>query len=224
MKRVVFLLISLFFVTTAFAQFTLDTEAYEKQKQEALEKQRVQDSIRQVKLEELRIRQNDIRFRIKWINWVTYRQSIGFVESSHNLSYYGYFLTKQKWTMPISLRLSSSTRYNLNALDPAYDPYTWKKYLLDLGMSGFINLKNDFYLSMGGQLPVGWERYHLASETSADKKHTHLLAGLGIEERVFYMSPDKVGLILGLGFYQRMMTSKLYHFDAGMTFEVGVKF
>lgn len=207
-----------------FAQFSFDTDAYERQRQEIEQEQRAQDSIKRVKLEELQIRANDIRYRVKWVNWLTYRQSIGVVESSHNISYYGYFQTKQTWTIPISLRLSSSTRYNENALKSGYDPDSWKKYILDLGMSGFRNLRDDYYLMVGVQLPFGWERYRYDTETSQDRKHTHLLLGTGLEERAFYMSPNKTGLVLGLGFYQRLMTSKLYNVDAGMTFEVGVKF
>lgn len=167
---------------------------------------------------------NDIRFRIKWVNWVTYRQSVGFVESSHNLSYYGYLQGRQKWITPLSLRLSSSTRLNEGALRDGYNADSWKKYILDLGLSGFRNLKDDFYLSLGLQLPIGWERYRYDYETTADRKHTHMLVGLGFEERVFYMTPNKSGLILGVGCYQRLMSSKLYRFDVGLTFEVGIKF
>lgn len=225
MKR--FLFISLMLVAgvlPALAQFTLDTEAYDRQKKEAERQKAYQDSIRKVQLEEARIRANDVRYRIKWVNWVTYRQSVGFVESSHNLSYYGYLQARQKWITPLSLRLSSSTRLNEGALRDGYDADSWKKYVLDLGLSGFRNLKDDFYLSMGLQLPIGWERYRYDTETTADRKHTHMLVGLGFEERVFYMTPNKTGLILGVGCYQRLMSSKLYRFDVGLTFEVGIKF
>ncbi len=225
MKRLLLMcLMMLLLPVLGKAQFSLDTEAYERQKREIEQEQRVQDSIKRLQIEELQIRANDIRYRIKWVNWLTYRQSVGFIESSHNISYYGYFQTKQKWTLPISLRLSSSTRYNENALRDGYNPDSWKKYLLDLGMSGFRNLKDDFYLAMGVQLPMGWERYRYDHETTQDRKHTHLLLGVGVEERVFYMSPNKTGLILGIGFYQRLMSSKLYTVDAGMTVEVGLKF
>lgn len=213
-----------FLPVAGFAQFAFDTDAYERQRQEIEHEQRTQDSIRRAKLEELQIKANDIRYRVKWVNWLTYRQSIGVIESSNNISYYGYFQTKQTWTIPISLRLSSSTRYNENALKSGYDPDSWKKYILDLGMSGFRNIWDDYYLMVGVQLPFGWERYRYDTETIQDKKHTHLLLGTGLEERAFYMSRNKTGLVLGLGFYQRLMTSKLYNIDAGMTFEVGVKF
>lgn len=206
------------------AQFTLDSEAYERQKREQEQQQRAQDSIRRLQIEELQIRANDIRYRVKWVNWVTYRQSVGYIESSHNISYYGYFQTKQTWTLPISLRLSSSTRYNESALKGGYDPDSWKKYLLDLGMSGFRNIKDDFYLSLGLQLPLGWERFRYDTESVQDKKHTHLMLGVGLEERIFYLSPRHTGLILGIGSYQRLMSSRLYTFDIGLTFEVGIKF
>jgi len=221
--RWLFLLLAILPVA-GFAQFSFDTEALERQRQEIEQAQRIQDSTRRAQLEELQIRANDIRFRIKWVNWLTYRQSVGYIESSHNFSYYGYFQSKKTWTIPISLRLSSSTRYNENALRAGYNPDSWKKYVLDLGMSGFRNLRDDYYLSMGVQLPFGWERYRYDYETAVDKKHTHLLLGVGLEERVFYMTPNKSGLILGIGMYQRLMSSNLYRVDAGMTFEVGVKF
>src|SRR5574344_1563675 len=190
MKR--FLLISLLLVAgvlPALAQFTFDTEAYDRQKREAERQKAYQDSVRKVQIEEAIIMANDIRFRIKWVNWVTYRQSVGFVESSHNLSYYGYLQGRQKWITPLRLRLSSSTRLNEGALRDGYNADSWKKYILDLGLSGFRNLKDDFYLSLGLQLPIGWERYRYDYETTADRKHTHMLVGLGFEERVFYMTP-----------------------------------
>jgi len=221
--KLLFLLLAIFPVAS-FAQFSFDTEAYERQRREIEQEKRIQDSTRRAQLEELQIRANDVRFRIKWVNWLTYRQSIGFVESTHNISYYGYFQSRKKWTIPISLRLSNSTRYNEKALRDGYNSDSWKKYVLDLGMSGFRNIRDDYYLSMGVQLPFGWERYRYDHETTVDKKHTHLLLGVGLEERVFYMSPNKTGLILGIGLYQRLMTSNLYRMDAGMTFEVGVKF
>jgi hypothetical protein len=224
MKRVVFLLVLLVVTANSYAQFKLETGAYDRQKREALETKRVQDSLRRVEFENQLIKENDIRYRLKWVNWVKFSQSIGFIESNSILSYSGYLATKQTWTLPITLKLSSARRYNEAALMTGYQADGWKKYLLDLGMSGFRNLKNDFYLSLGGQLPLGWERYRLTGETSADRKHTHLIAGIGAEERVFYMSPNKVGLVLGVGFYQGLMTSRLYHFDMGLTFEVGVKF
>ncbi|MDP4277846.1 MAG: hypothetical protein Q8914_09465 [Bacteroidota bacterium] len=221
MKRLAFLSLFLVLAASSFAQFKIDTETYEKRKQEALETQRVQDSLRRVQLEDQRIKANDIRFRLKWVNWLTFNQSIGFVESRSNLTYSGYFQTKNTWTIPINVRFSSSKSYNEAALDDHYDANTWKKYVMDLGLSGFRNLKDDFYLSLGMQLPVGWERYSYADES---KRHTHLLAGVGTEERIFYMSPNKVGLILGVGLYQQLMSSRLYTVDMGLNFDVGIKF
>jgi hypothetical protein len=224
MKQLVSLIVFLVSTIGVFAQFTIEMDDYNKKQAEAIELQRVNDSLKRAQLEESIIRANDIRYRIKWVNWFTLRQTIGFIESTQNISYYGYIQTKNTWTIPVSLRLSSSKKYNSGALIEGYNPDSWKKYLVDLGMSGFRNLKDDFHLMMGVQLPIGWERYRYDAETTADKKHTNFLIGAGLEERLFYMTPNKAGLVMGIGFYQRVMSSKLYNFDAGMTFEVGYKF
>ena len=222
MKKLILLFFMLFVAVSSNAQFKIDTETYERQKREAEESKRIQDSIRQVQLEEQRIKANDVRFRIHWDNWITYRQNIGVVESSYNISYYGYFMTKNVWTYPISLKLSSSKRYNESSLKDGY--YDWSQHLTYLGMTGFRNIKDNFYFSIGGYVPLGWERYHLATDDPDRRKHTHFMTGLNAEERVFYMSPNNVGLIMGAGFYERVMTSKRYWFDIGFSLEVGLKF
>lgn len=225
MRNILVLFILILVSLNVSAQFTIDTEAYERQKKEAeavRNKRRIQDSLRIVELEEQRIMASDIRFRIKWNNMLTYRQSMGFMESGYNISYYGYFSTRKKWTFPISLRLSSSRNYNESSLTGGYKD--WSQHLTYLGMTGFRRINGNFYLSMGGHVPLGWERYRFDYETSADKRHFHLMTGLNLEERLFYMSPNRVGLVLGVGLYERLMTSKLYSLDMGLTFEVGIKF
>lgn len=220
--RKIFLLFAFLLVTLNMsAQFKLDTEAYEKQKKEAekaRESRRIQDSLRVVQIEEQRIMANDVRFRIRWNSMLTYRQSIGFMENGYNISYYGYFSTRKTWTYPISLRLSSSRNYNVSK-DGYYD---WSQHLTYLGMTGFRKINKDFYFALGGYVPIGWERYRYEEDNA--KKHTHFMTGLNAEQRIFYMSPNRVGLVLGAGFYERLMTSKLYTLDLGLMLEVGIKF
>lgn len=222
MKKCIFFGLSLLLAFNIQAQFSLDTKAYDVQKREAEAAQRRQDSLLQVQREDARIKANDIRFRLKWGNMLTYRQSIGMMESSYNLSYYGYFVSRKTWTFPLSLRLSSSRNYDDARLKSGYTD--WSQHLTYLGLSGFRNLKDDFYLSLGGHLPLGWERYRLDNDPIDRKRRLHLMTGINAEERIFYMSPNKTGLILGVGMYQRLMTSKLYWYDIGITFEVGLKF
>lgn len=231
MRKGLLLLLLLLTTVTGFAQFTLDNNAadeYLKKKAEQAEARRVQDSLRQVALEEQQMMASDIRYRIKWVNMLTYRQTLGFIENGYNLSYYGYFVTKKEWTYPISIRLSGSTDYNRDNARPGYKD--WSQSLSYWGLSAFKNLRDNWYLSLGGHIPLGWERYRYngengeAEESPDHKRHFHPLIGLNVEERLFYMSPNKVGLVLGVGFYQRLMNSKLYTVDAGFSLEVGMKF
>lgn len=222
MKKYPLLILLLFQVGTGFAQFTLNADQYLKQKAEQAEAKRVQDSILQVQLEEQRLMAADIRYKLHWGNMLTYRQSVGFLESSYNLSYYGYFITKEVWSYPINIRISSSKSYNEASMRPGYTD--WSEHLTYLGMSGFRKIKNNFYLSLGGHVPLGWELYRETGDNPADKRRFHVLVGLNAEERIMYMSPDKVGLVIGFGFYQKLMNSRIYTLDAGFSLEVGVKF
>jgi hypothetical protein len=222
MKRVFLCLVSCWLAITAVsAQFKIDVDSYERQKQAIEQKQREQDSLRRVQQEEQRLKENDIRFRLKWVNWITYKQSVGYLGGSHKIAYSGYLKTRSEWTIPVSLTLSNAFRLNESAIDSRYDADTWHKYLMDLGLSGFRKLTGDFYLSLGGQLPLGWERYQFTGQTN---RHTHFLIGLGAEERVFYQSPNQVGPVIGFGFYQQALTSKLCSFDYGLSIDIGIKF
>jgi hypothetical protein len=223
MKKILSILFLSFFCLTSYAQFTLNgADEYLRKKAEEAEARRVQDSIRQAQLEEQQMMASDIRLKLKWISMATYRQSIGIIESSYNLSYYGYFLTKEKWTYPISLRVSGSESYNENNIKSGYND--WSQHTTDFGLSGFRRLKDNVYVLLGGHLPLGWERYRVDEEDPLRKRHFHLLIGAGTEERLMYISPNKVGLVMSCGFYQRLINSRLYNLEAGFSLEVGIKF
>jgi hypothetical protein len=220
-KLFVFLLLFVLSVD-GFAQFTISgADDYLKQKAQQAEKQRVQDSINQVRLEEQQMMAGDIRYRIKWTNMITYRQSIGYIENTYNLSYYGYLTSKEAWTFPISLRITGAENFNDKNMKAGYKD--WSQGLTDFGMSGFRRIKGDEYISLGVHLPIGFERYRYVNSTDT-KKHWHLLIGASLEERLMYISPNKTGLVMSVGFYQLLINSKRYTIDAGFSLEIGVKF
>lgn len=220
MKRVLTVLLLMLWSLYGFAQFTINgADDYLRQKAEAVEKQRVQDSLRRVQLEEQQLMSTDIRYRIKWVNMITYRQSIGLIENTYNLSYYGYMVTKDEWTFPISLRLTGAENYNEKAMNTGFS--SWSQHVTDFGMSGFRKIKGNEYVSLGLHLPLGYEKYRLSGSSD---KHLRLLIGASLEERLMYISPNKTGLVMSVGFYQLVMSSKRYTLDAGFSLEVGVKF
>jgi hypothetical protein len=223
MKRVSLVLLLLIASSSAFGQFSLGaTDEYLKKRAEAEELQRVQDSIRQAELEEQQWMANDIRYLVKWNNMLTYRQSIGIIQNTYNLSYYGYLNSNEKWIFPISLRLTGSEEFNEKNMATGFND--WSQWVTEFGLSGFKRIKGENYFSLGFHLPLGWERYRLPSETSAVKKHWHGLIGLRAEERMLYISDKKTGLVLSAGFYQLLLNSKRYTLDAGFSLEVGLKF
>jgi hypothetical protein len=223
MKRPVALLLFLLTSLCGYAQFTLSgADEYLKQKAEASERQRVQDSLRRAELEEQQWMANDIRYRMKWTNMVTYRKSISFIENSYNVSYYGYTESKQAWTFPISLRLTGAQEYNEGNLKKGYTD--WSQHLTDLGMSGFRRIRDCEYFALGLHLPIGWERFRYTSDPPTAKRRWGFLIGLAAEQRLMYISSNKTGLVMSAGFYEQILNSKRYVFDAGFSLEVGIKF
>ena len=220
MKKILIALLLSFCSMPGFAQFTISgADDYLKQKAESIEKQRIQDSLRQVQLDYQQLMSTDIRYRIKWVNMITYRQSIGYIENTYNLSYYGYMVTREAWTFPISLRLTGAQNYNDANMNTGFS--SWSQHVTDFGMSGFRKIKGNQYVSLGVHVPLGYEKFRLTGSTD---KHFRLLIGASTEERLMYISPNKTGLVMSVGFYQLMMSSKRYIFDAGFSLEVGVKF
>lgn len=206
-----------------FAQFTLGgADDYLIKQAENSERIRIQDSIRLAEAQDQQMMANDIRFRMKWINMLTYRQSIGIIQNTYNLSYYGYLTSKASWTYLISLRLTGSEEYNMQNMRTGYKD--WSKWTTEFGLSGFKKIRGEQYFALGVHLPLGWERYRLDTEPFSVKKHWHGLIGLRTEERLMYISDRKTGLVLSVGFYQLLLNSKMYTLDAGFSLEVGVKF
>lgn len=223
MKHLGLALLLLLVTHSVAAQFSLGaTDEYLKKRAEAEELQRVQDSVRRAELEEQQWMANDIRFLVKWNNMLTYRQSIGIIQNTYNLSYYGYLNSNEKWTFPISLRLTGSEEFNYKNMATGYND--WSQWVTEFGLSGFKRIKGEQYFSLGFHLPLGWERYRLQGEPSTVKKHWHGLIGLRAEERLMYISDKKTGLVMSAGLYQLLLNSKRYKLDAGFSLEVGLKF
>jgi hypothetical protein len=223
MKRFLSILLLITSTTSTFAQFTLGgADEFLQKRAEQAEQKRIKDSIQTALLEDQQLMANDVRYRMKWVNMVTYRQSIGFVQNAYNLSYSGYIDTKNEWTFPISLRLTGSKEFNENNLASGYKD--WSQWATELGMFGFRKIRKEQYLALGLHVPLGWERYRYDDELPSVKKHWHGLIGIRVEERLMYLSDRKTGLVMSAGFYQLLVTSKRYDFDAGFSLEIGIKF
>ncbi len=223
MKRILILLFLALSIGSSFAQFSLGgADEYLRKKAEDAEKQRVQDSINQAQLEEQQWMATDIRYQMKWINMLTYRQSIGLIQNTYNLSYYGYLTSKEAWTFPISLRLTGSEEFNYNNMREGFKD--WSQWTTELGMSGFKRIHGEQYLALGVHVPFGWERFRYDNEPASVKRHWHGLIGLRAEERLMYISDRKTGLVMSVGIYQLLLNSKRFTLDAGFSLEVGLKF
>lgn len=223
MLKDIFIILFIFSFGTVSAQFSLDVKDYGKQQSRIDSVSSVKDSLRKVALSDendRRFLNNDLRYKLRWGNMITLKQSVGIVQSSYNLSYCGYIISDAKWIIPVSVKLSGSNDYNKDKFKKGYKD--WSNFCTTIGLSAFTKIKSsNFYFGLGGGLPLGIEKYRKGNE---EDKHTHVYTGLSVEERILYIDSRSSGLVLGFGIYQDLLTSKLYNFDFGFSFEIGYKF
>lgn len=201
------------------AQFKFETGDYDYKKLKNLENKNKQITEKKEYLEDSTFLVNDFRYKLKWNNILTFKQSVGVMKSYYNISYYGYFDTNKKWFFPIHLKFSGSEYFNQHNMRK--NCVDWEEHKMTLGLSAFTNLYNDVYFSVGVGVPLGWETYR---EEIQAKKKSGLLIGFDLEEKIFYLSPNRSGIFLGGGLYQTVITSRKYNFDIGALIEIGVKF
>lgn len=155
----------------------------------------------------------------KWINLITYSQKYGVHATGWVLQYYGYVLQNDsKWIIPCSIGLEG-----LNLNSEYFSKYDYRSVNMNyylVGISPFRKLNNCFYLNLGLQLIGGTEQL-----TDYDgSQHVNSIFGVAPMQGLYYIPKSDFGLTIGLGIYEKLLTSEVYKNDLGIKLEIGVKF
>jgi hypothetical protein len=98
------------------------------------------------------------------------------------------------------------------------DYITFSSRYFSIGRNGFKHFKKDFYFNL--MLNVG-----LGNEKLTDfsfQETNRFLAGLETSQGLLYIPKSKFGFALGLGVFEKLSTSKIYSFDFGIVFSLGI--
>lgn len=155
----------------------------------------------------------------QWINLITYSQRYGLHANGWAVQYYGYNLTNtSKWAVPIIFGVET---FELNSgyfSQFAYQSVDMGYFLV--GMSPFYQLYDKFFLNIGMNIILGQEVLTSYFETES----TNTLFGMASSQGLYFIPKSKVGLTLGIGIYEKLLSSEIYDKDVGVKLELGIKF
>lgn len=157
--------------------------------------------------------------RTKWTNIISYSRMYGNNANGWALQYYGYlFKSSSKWILPAKLGIEGFT------IDEDYfAQFNYNKATLlyfSAGVSPFYQLKNNFYLNLSASFIFGEEI--LTQKYFPNESHSFY--GFAPSQGLYFIPKSKVGLVLGVSAYQKLLTSKVYKKDLGARIELGIKF
>ena len=155
----------------------------------------------------------------KWINMITYSRKYGIHANGWEMQGYGYFLKNDsKWILPINYGIEYYT------MDPDYFSQSgYQSARINYYMIGFSPLRklNDyFYFKMGFQFMLG-------SESLVDYNgvgSSNGILGIAPTQGFLFIPKSKIGICIGVGVQEKLLTSAFYQNDIGFTLEIGLKF
>ena len=88
------------------------------------------------------------------------------------------------------------------------------------GFSSIRKINKYLYFDFAMQFPIGTEEL-----TSFDgSKDSYFIYGIAPYQRFLFVPKRNIGVTLGIGFYEKLLDSKVYANDLGVRFDLGIKF
>ena len=123
-----------------------------------------------------------------------------------------------RWMFPRVMSVSVGTLRNRFFKTTGYEAFDMGFYTL--GFAAIRKLNKHFNLHLQAEIPFGAER--LINQFGL--KSTHLFSGIIMNQELFFVSGKNKGLVIGLGLFEFFISSKVYKYDFGLKFKLGVMF
>lgn len=155
---------------------------------------------------------------IHYNNVLSFNPSSGIYATGWGLSYYRFKNNeKSDWIIPFMLSIES---FIINAATTGNTGYQKAKLNFSMpGISAFKKLDGGAYVNLTLLIPVGHENL-----TSSGKESENFLIGVAASQGILIIPKSKSGITIGIGLYQRLLTSKVYKKDFGVRAGIGLKF
>jgi hypothetical protein len=155
----------------------------------------------------------------KWINLITYSQKYGIHASGWSMQYCGYILKNDsKWIIPVTVGIED---FQIN--QDYFNQFNYQAARMNYYMAGISPIRklNDyFYVNVGFQLIFGTEQ--VVDGNYGESMNS--VFGIAPFQGIMFISKSNFGICVGLGIYEKLLTSMFYQNDIGVKLEIGVKF
>ncbi len=155
----------------------------------------------------------------QWFNLVTAKGMGSRYFQGYGISYTGFVDSKKGWIRPYETSFEVTWARNDVAEENGYEEVNSFVFRPELYFF-YKRLFKGTYASMSANIPVGFE---LLEELSGDTSFNFVI-GIGASQGLRCIPWQKSGLVFGIDFFQRLETSKVYRFDLGVEFVLGINF
>jgi hypothetical protein len=160
-----------------------------------------------------------IKQKSRWVNILTFSPKFGIHATGWSVQYIGFNQTNiSKWIIPLIIgvegfEISSDYFSNFN-----YQAASMSYFMI--GISPFLKLNDYFFINLGFNILGGDE---LLEDFYGDTD-SHAFIGASPFQGIYFISKSNFGITVGVGVYEKILSSKIYKSDLGVKFEVGIKF
>ena len=153
-----------------------------------------------------------------WKHIVVISKSVGFNATGFKVKYIrNTKFTWNGWLIPAGFGFNRSTINSDHFIDSGY--YEADINTFSYGYTGFKKVIDNIYLNIGLNVTAGSERLISLKDTREER----FILGTSPTQTVFYIPNNKLGLVIGIGLYEKVQTSKVYSFDIGALISVGFR-
>lgn len=154
----------------------------------------------------------------RWYDLFTYTRRYSKYYQGWEVSYIGFSDNDKEFMIPFVMSYGQSKPINNIKERKGYvDVDT---YVFSPGFHGYVKMFPGIYGVLGAQFPIGIE---LLKRKESRRKGSFLM-GVRTQQGVKLIPWKDMGLVIGIGAFQRVQTSKVYTFDYGIAFELGIHF
>jgi hypothetical protein len=154
----------------------------------------------------------------RWFNMITYKRTLDKHHNGWEVGYTGFADSDNDYIIPFEISYGQSRAKTDKVRERGYSSID--TYALGSGFNGLIKIIPGVYIDIGLNIPIGIE----VLRDLEQKKSHHFLIGVGASQGVKIIPWKEFGIVIGVGIFQQLQTSKVYKRNFGFELELGINF
>ncbi|WP_062055516.1 hypothetical protein [Aquimarina longa] len=153
-----------------------------------------------------------------WVNLLTYKKSFSKYRENWSVTYTGFEDIDDDLIIPFTLSYGHNKIRKELLGKLGYKSV--ETFALGFGMNGYLKMYPGIYLGVGVGLSPGME----STTRINNDKNRYFFIGADFKQGLRFIPWHEFGIVIGVEFFQKLQTSKVYSSEIGWSIEVGVNF